>query len=91
MIHEKGKSSRANQNAPPYDKVSYAHHYDNTINMVSRFDDIINFIIIKDKNKKQSSNVVTQGQASKVILPGLVTNSDHATMSSSLPKYNLVD
>ena len=61
MSHEKGESSRINHNTPSHDKVNYAHHYDNTINMISRFDDAINVIIIKDKNKKQSSNDITQG------------------------------
>lgn len=52
MSHEKGESSKANQNAPSYTKVNHAHHYDNTIGMISRFDDIVNVIIIKDKHKK---------------------------------------
>ena len=91
MSHEKGESSKAIQNAPPHTKDNYVHHYDNTINMISSFDDTVNVIIVKDKNKKQSSNAITQGQASKVILPGPMTNLDHAAVSSSLPKYNLVN
>ena len=59
MSHEKGESSKANQNAPPQTKVNYAHHYDNTIVMISGFDDTVNVIIIKHKNKKQFSNVIT--------------------------------
>ena len=31
--------------------------------MIFEFDDTINVIIIKEKNKKQSSNAITQGQA----------------------------
>lgn len=61
MSHEKGESSKANQKEPPHNKVNYAHYYDNTFGMTSRFDDTVNIIIIKDKNKKQSPNVVTQG------------------------------
>ena len=52
MSHEKGESSRANQKSPPHDKVNHTHHYDNTIGMISKFDEIINVIIIQDKNKK---------------------------------------
>lgn len=59
VSHENGESSKANQKAPPHDKVNYAHHYDNTIGVISIFDDTINIIMIKDKNKKQSSNGVT--------------------------------
>ena len=91
MSYEKGESSKANQNAPPQTKVNYVHHNDNTIGMISEFDDTVNVIIVKDKNKEKSSNTVTRGEASKVILPGPVTNPDHAAPSSSLPKYNLVN
>lgn len=59
MNHEKGKSSRASQKELPQNKFNYAHYYVNTINMISEFDDVVNVIIVKDKNKKKSSNVVT--------------------------------
>lgn len=91
MSHEKGESSKANQNTPPQTKVNYAHHYDNTIGMIFGFDDTVNVIIIKDKNKKQSSNAITWGQASKIILLGPMKNPDRAAPSSSMPKYNLVN
>ena len=91
MSHEKGESSKANQNTPPHTKVNCVHHYDHTINIISSFDDIVNVIIVKDKNKKKLSNTITQGQASKVILPRPMINPDHAATSSSLPKYNLVN
>lgn len=52
MSHENGESSKANQNTLPQTKVNYAHHYDNTIGMISGFDDTVNVIIVKDKNKK---------------------------------------
>ena len=75
---------------PSQTKVNYANHYDNTIGMISEFDDTVNVIIIKDKNKKQSLNAITQGQASKVVLLGENTSSDQ-TKSSTIPKYSLVN
>ena len=59
MSHEKGESSKANQNKSANKKVNYAHNYDNTINMLSSFDNTINFIVIKERHKKQLLNAIT--------------------------------
>ena len=91
MSHEKGESSKVNQNKLTNKKVNYAHNYDNTINMLSSFDNTINVIVIQEKHKKQPLNAITQGQASKVVLLGVTTNLDQATTSSNTAKYSLVN
>lgn len=94
LNHEKGKSSNSNQNQKRgNEKVNFAHTYDNMINTLSEEDNTINVVVIKEKLRKASSNVVTRGQASKITLPTIAPRiliSSQASTSSS-KQYNLVD
>ena len=68
-------------------KINYAHNYDNTINMISRFDDVVNVIIVKYKHKKHPLNTITSDQSSKVVLLRPTTSLDQDTTSTPISKY----
>ena len=58
--------------------------------MILGFDNVVNIIVVKDKQKKQPLNVITQGQASKVVLLRLTTSLEQATTRTNISKYGLV-
>lgn len=91
--HEKGEPSNSNQNNKRSNaEVNFSHTYDIDINSQSGYKNKINVIMVKDKQEKETSNVVTRRQASKITLQGTTPKTTCLNQSSSfLRQYNLMN